>query len=257
MKKIVFIAALVSIFNFQFSICQAQFGDYGVKVGFGMATIEDNLSTKSPIVGMNFGGFINYTFVESESVLAEIFYLQSGLNFIRRGNTFEEKLENNNILAYRSGYNHAWYAQIPILACVHMELPLRQSGHIVGLYLGPAINVGLFGVHHDRMFSHSTPSLLANYDNSIEGSGPSRAVFDGHFGRIDVSAIVGLTYEYSNFVFSLYVEHGFVAAMHEDDIIRILEKAVTNSDDINPVIPNGNNAAYMFSVSYKLGNISK
>ena len=258
MKKIVFIAALLSFFNLQFSICQAQFGDYGVKVGVGSATIVDDLSTKSPVLGLNVGGYVNYTFAQSESVLAEIFYLQSGLNLIRRGSHFEEVREFANDISVRQGHYYTWYAQVPILAGVHMELPIRQAGHIVGIYLGPAVSVGLFGDYADRKVTPFNPSYAANYDVSKSGSAKMRDPFS-HINRLDVSAVLGVSYEYHDFTFSLFLDHGLLATSEGEDVLRIIEnsQATNNAQKLNVKIPNGNNNAVMVSVAYRLGTISK
>lgn len=254
MKKIVFIAALVSIFNFHFSICQAQFGDYGVKAGIGLATINDDLSTKSPILGATVGGYINYTFVQSESVLEETFFLQTGLNLMRRGSNFEEVLENGASLMYREGYYHAYYLQLPILACVHYELPIRSRGHVVGFYLGPAVSFGLFGRYGDRRITPGVTSPAANYDVNFNGSDEDRQVFN-HLNRLDISAVIGLSYEYKRFTASFYIDHGFMATSEGVDILRIIENGA--GSNINVKIPNGNNVSYMLSVSYSLGSFIK
>lgn len=232
---------------------QAQFGAYGVKGSLGVATIADDLSTSSPIMGAGVGGYINYTFAQSQSVLAEIFYLQSGLNINRRGHNFETVHDKDNHLSVRQGYYHAYYAQIPILACVHMELPIRKAGHVVGVYAGPAFNIGLFGRCRDRMVTPGVSSYKVNYDNDLHGSAADRAVFN-HLSRIDVSAIVGLSYEYSNFVFSLYLDHGFLATSKQEDILRVIENNLSGTNNVTTKIPNGNNNAVMVSVGYNLGS---
>jgi hypothetical protein len=249
MKKILFIAALVSIFNFQFSTCRAQW-QFGAKAGLGYATITDDLSTKSPILGATVGGFANLTFAKSQSMLAEIFYLQTGLNLNRRGSNFQVVMERDNTLSIREGYYHAYYAQIPILACVHMELPIRKAGHIVGVYLGPTINVGLFGRCKDRLVSPGISSYTGNYDLDIHGSAHDRAVFS-HLKRFDLSAIVGASYEYKNYVVNLYVDYGFLPTSEETDIIRVIENSSNSGSNIKIEIPNGYNIAYMLSVGYK------
>lgn len=249
MKKILFIAALVSIFNFQFSTCRAQW-QFGAKAGLGYATITDDLSTKSPILGATVGGFANLTFAKSQSMLAEIFYLQTGLNLNRRGSNFQVVMERDNTLSIREGYYHAYYAQIPILACVHMELPIRKAGHIVGVYLGPTINIGLFGRCKDRLVSPGISSYTGNYDLDIHGSAHDRAVFS-HLKRFDLSAIVGASYEYKNYVVNLYVDYGFLPTSEETDIIRVIENSSNSGSNIKIEIPNGYNIAYMLSVGYK------
>lgn len=234
---------------------QAQFGDYGVRVGIGSASIVDDLSTKSPILGLNVGGYVNYTFAQSESVLAEIFYLQTGLNIIRRGSNFEEVREYANDMMVRRGHYHSWYAQLPILAGVHMELPIRQAGHVVGIYLGPALNVGLFGNYADRKVTPYNPSYAANYDVSLNGSAADRNVFN-HIKRLDVSAILGVSYEYREFTFSLFLDHGFLATSEGQDVLRIIENNQPGQTrNVNVKIPNGNNNAVMVSVAYRLGSL--
>ena len=236
------------------SVAQAQWGDYGVKVGAGVASIVDDLSTKSPILGASVGGYVNYTFHRSESVLAEVFYLQTGLNLIRRGNNFEEHFEEGNNLMVHDGYNHAYYIQLPILACVHYELPIRKSGHVVGLYVGPAVSFGLFGRYNDRKVTPGVALTSANYDLSVNGDASDRRVFN-HLNRLDVSALVGLTYEYRNFTLSLYVANGFMATSEGDDVLRIIENAqTTQSNRVDVTIPNGHNIAYMLSLSYSFGS---
>ena len=255
MKRIFWAAALFSIFNFQFSICQAQFGDYGVKVGIGHATIDDDLTTKSGILGASVGGYINYTFHESESMLAEVFYLQSGLNLIRRGSNFEEVLETGANLMIRDGYIHAWYAQIPILACVHLEMPIRQAGHSLGFFLGPAISVGITGIYNERKVSPFVSSPEANYDLRINGTAHDRDPFS-HLKRLDISAILGISYEYKDLTVTAYLDHGFMATSTGVDVLRLLEQQQNSNSDINVNIPNGTNVAYMISLAYRLGSIN-
>ena len=252
MKKILFIAALVSIFNFQFSTCRAQW-QFGAKAGLGYATITDDLSTKSPILGATVGGFANLTFAQSESMLAEIFYMQTGLNLNRRGSNYQVVLERDNTLSIRNGFYHAYYAQIPFLFCVHMELPIRKAGHVVGVYLGPAFSIGLFGRCKDRLVSPGISSYTGNYDLDIHGTAHDRAVFN-HLKRFDLSGIVGLSYEYKQWVMNLYVDYGFLPTSNETDIIRVIENSSSSnsSNNVRVDIPNGYNTAYMFSVGYKL-----
>ena len=255
MKKIILAAALFSIFIFQFSICQAQFGGYGVKAGFGLATIDDDLSASSPILGATVGGYINYTFAKSKSVLEETFFLQSGLSLTRKGGNFEEVLENGASLMHREGYYHAYYLQLPILACVHYELPIRSAGHVVGVFVGPAISFGLFGAYGDRRVTPGVASHSANYDVQVNGSDEDRQVFN-HINRFDVDLILGLSYEHGPYTLTLYIDRGFLATSEGDDILRIIDNN-QSGENINIKIPNGNNFSYMLSLSYELGAIGK
>lgn len=253
MKKI-FLLGLMGLMGLMGNMAQAQFGDYGVKFGLGLATMNDDLTTSSPILGATLGGYINYTFLQSESVLEETFFLQTGLNLTRKGCNFEEHLEKGASLMFREGFYHAYYLQLPILACVHYELPIRSSGHVVGLYLGPAVSFGLFGRYADRKITPSVTSTTENYDVDFNGTAEDRKVFN-HLNRLDVSAIFGLSYEYHGITASLYIDYGFMATSEGDDILRIIENG--QGSKVNIKIPNGNNVAYMLSINYTLGSFSK
>ncbi len=230
---------------------RAQFDDYGVKVGLGSATLADDLSTKSSILGVNVGGYINFRFKHSPTALSEIFYLQSGLNITRRGNRFEDVYDHGNALSHRKGYHHAWYVQLPILAGVHMELPIREPGHWVGFYLGPAVSYGLFGRYADRKVTPGYTSRDANYDVHFSGT-PEDAMLFNHIKRLDVSAILGLSYEHGNYTVSLFVDHGFLAVSEDVDVLRVIENSQASA-----TIGDGNNSAVMLSVAYKLGSFMK
>ena len=252
------------------SNAHAQFGDYGVRIGLGHATIDDDMTTKSGLMGAGIGGYINYNF--TGTVLEEFFYLQSGLSFNRRGCSFEEILENGTNIMIREGYIHSWYAQIPVLACIHFELPVREVGHTVGFFLGPAVSIGVFGPYSERKVTPFVSALDANYDLRIHGTAADRDVFS-HLNRIDINALLGLTYERGDFTFSAYIDRGLLATSTGVDVLRVLENSNSNSSntdgtgnsnnnsnnnkEINVNIPNGNNVAYMFAVSYKLGKIIK
>lgn len=256
MKKILLLG-LIGLMGLVCNTSRAQFSDYGVRGSLGIATISDNLTTKSPILGVGVGGYINYTFAKSKSVLAEIFYLQTGLNIVRRGRNFEEVLEQNNNLHYCEGYCKAWYIQLPILAGVHMELPVRQEGHIVGVFLGPAISFGLFGSYTERMINPFYTDRSVNYDLSRYGTDADRRAFN-HINRLDVSAIIGVSYEHGPLVLSLYVDHGFLPVSKESDPLRIIDNSQTTAANrISDEISAGNNSAYMLSLSYRLGTFAK
>lgn len=235
---------------------QAQFSGYGVKVGFGAATVSDDLGAKSPILGANVGAYINYTFQESESVFAEVFYLQTGLNLVRRGGNFEKVMERGATLSIRTGYQHAYYLQLPILAGLHYELPVRERGHVVGLYLGPTVSFGLFGPYGDRKITPGVASPSANYDVNFNGTQADRQAFN-HINRLDIGATFGLSYERGPLMLSFFIDRGFLATSDGDDILRIIQNRQSQSSDVEVKIPDGHNVAYMLSVSYQLGDLSK
>lgn len=252
MKKILTIG-LISLMGILGA--KAQFSDFGVRAGLGLASITDDLSTKSPILGASVGGYINYTFQNTESVAGQYVYLQSGLYLNRRGSNFHEVLENENTMSVRDGFYHAYYLQLPILVGFRMELPIRSSGHIVGIIAGPAVSYGLFGRCKDRIVSPGNPSPAANYDYDIDGTDKDRAAFT-HLRRLDISAVVGLTYEYGPWNAMLYVDHGFRATTTEPDILRIITQNISGSQGISTEIPKGFNTAFMLSVGYALGSFN-
>lgn len=263
MKKIGLIGLIVAVGLI--GNAKAQFGDYGLRLGLGHATIDDDMTTKSGLLGVGVGGYINYNF--TGTVLEEFFYLQSGISFNRRGNSFEEVLETGTNIMIREGYIHAWYAQIPVLVGVHFELPVREVGHTVGFFIGPAVNIGLFGPYNERKVTPFVSAPEDNYDLRVHGTAADRDVFS-HLKRFDISALLGLTYERGDLTFTAYLDHGFLATSTGVDVLRVLENAQNSANtaagngngnvkEINVNIPNGNNVAYMFAVSYKLGTLGK
>ena len=253
MKKI-FLLGLMGLMGIMGAHAQL---DLGARASVGLATISDDLSTKSPIFGAGVGGYLNINFTNSESVAGQFLYLQTGLNLNRRGCNFHEVLENENTMSVRDGYYHAYYLQLPLLVGFRLELPIRQSGHIAGIIAGPAINVGLFGRCKDRVVSPGNPSPIANYDYDVTGTAKDRAVFN-HLKRIDVSVLVGFTYQFGPWSAMLYMDHGFMATSTEPDILRIITQSMGQGGDssLKTEIPNGNNTAFMLSIGYALGNFN-
>lgn len=261
---------------------QAQINRYGVSVGFGTATLADDLSTKSPILGMNIGGFIEYDFGNMRSILTDRFYLRTGLNFARRGHNFEEIYEMSTSMSYRLGSIHAWYAQIPVLACFRYELPVRTAGHYVNAYVGPSFSFGLFGAYRDRKVSPYMPQDNMNYDTYVTEPDSERKTFN-HISRPDVSVIFGLGYGHkSTWAVDLIFDYGFLATSVSSDALKTLEKqqlengtnygsgdngsnnngnsssnntyghVVTDPKDVRTKVPNGNNVAVLLQLTYKL-----
>ena len=106
----------------------------------------------------------------------------------------------------------------------------------------------------DRKITPGVTSPAANYDVNFNGTNEDRQVFN-HLNRLDVSAIVGISYEYKHLRASFYIDHGFMATSEGDDILRILENGTSNKVDVK--IPNGNNVSYMLSIGYSLGSFMK
>ena len=145
MKRFLIVLTFLTAFA---TTAQAQFLNFGVRAGVGLATHVDDLANNSPILAANVGGFVTYGFTQSASLLADVFRLQTGVNFIRRGCNFKEVLEMT--MSIREGSYDAWYVQIPLLASFRYELPIREPGHFGLLSVGPALSVGMFGTVKDR-----------------------------------------------------------------------------------------------------------
>lgn len=244
MKKIFFSLLLLVALALP---ARAQFSAYGVQLGGGYSHVVDNLISKGGIFGFGVGGYVTYEFSEAKSVLADRFYLQGGLNIIRRGGQFEQSFNVvNGTVTYtttRQGYYHAWYAQIPILASFRYELPINKAGHYVRAFVGPALSVGLFGNYSDRCVSPHRPQTSVNFNIEKDPA------FD-HMNRIDVDAIIGVGYQYDNIVANLYVDYGFLAIGKETDVLRTLENVQQGSTE-EVFIPGGNIATFMLSVAYQ------
>lgn len=233
MKKILVLITLVAALS---TASHAQFLNYGVRAGVGFATHVDDLAINSPILAANIGGFVSFGFTQSQSLLAENFYLQTGLNLIRRGSNFREILEM--AMSIREGYYDAWYAQIPILATFHYELPIREPGHFALLSVGPAVSVGLLGNFYDKKFSRGLPQEAWNYEIT-------EPVFNVA-NRLDVDFLLGVGYEYQDLSVMLQLDYGFLAVAEAPDAL----KRIMGVDE-NATVPMGNNFALLLTLGYQ------
>lgn len=233
MKRFLIVLTLVTAFAMT---AQAQFLNYGVRVGAGFSTHVDDLADNSPILAANVGGFVTFGFTQSASLLAENFRLQTGVNFIRRGSKFQEVLET--AMSIREGSYDAWYVQIPILATIHYELPIREPGHFALLSVGPAFNIGAFGTVKDRKFSHGMP--MGDWNYRIESS-----AFDV-MNRFDVDLLFGVGYEYEDLSVMLQLDYGFMAVTETPDALEAV-----NGTNTNAKVPLGNNVALLLTVGYQ------
>ena len=233
MKKILIVLTIMVTMVFT---AQAQFLSFGVRGGVGMAVHLDDLADNSPILGATLGGFVNYGFTNSQSLLAENFYLQTGLNLIRRGSNFQEVLEG--IMSIRQGTYDAWYIQLPILASFRYELPIRAPGHFALLSVGPAVSYGLFGTLHDKKITPRLPQDDWNYDISVP-------VYNA-LNRLDVSLLFGVGYEYQDLSVMLQLDYGMMATSTSPDALNINqeEQHIKN-------VPIGSNFALLLTVGYQ------
>ena len=234
MKRFLIGLALMAVMA---TTAQAQFLNYGVRAGVGFATHVDDLSDNSPILAANVGGFVSFGFTQSESLLAENFCLQTGLNLIRRGSKFQEVLETP--MSIREGKYDALYAQIPILATVRYELPIRQPGHFGLLSVGPAVNFGLIGKYQDRKFTRGLPQRDQNYIFDL----PAFDVMN----RLDISLLFGVGYEYEDLSVMLQLDYGFMAVTDSPDVLKRIA-----DENSNAIVPLGNNIALLLTIGYQI-----
>lgn len=247
MKKKTLVLAFVSLlFTFHFSLfntANAQLLNYGFRAGAGIAQYVDVINSTSPIVAFNLGGFVNFGFTGGQSLFAENFMLQSGLNLVCRGSNFKDVMEMGLSMIYDEGSYHAWYLQVPILATVRYELLLRQPGHYVLFQVGPAVSFGLFGSAYERMISPYMPQRTWNFEKTEN-------VFD-KIERLDIGAIVGVGYERNDLSVMLHLDYGFKAVSEAVDVIKTTENE-TMGGNSSTVVPKGNNLGLILTVGYQI-----
>lgn len=236
MKKILIVLTLIIAMA---TTAQAQFLNFGFRCGAGMGIHVDDMAKNSPILAANVGAFVSYGFTNSQSLLAENLWLQTGVNLVRRGSKFEEVLER--LMSIREGVYSAYYLQVPILATYRYELPIREPGHIGFLSAGPAVNFGVFGTMDDRKITRGFPQSDWNY--RIEGD----PVFN-HLNRLDVSFLLGVGYEHEDLSVMLHMDYGFMAVKEEPDALQTNQSGVSSPT----VVPQGNNFALLLTVGYQL-----
>lgn len=240
MKKILVILTLFVAFA---TSVQAQFTDFGFRGGIGIASHTDDLANNGPVLGFDMGAFIDFGFTGSQSLLADVLSIQTGVNIVHRGSTYEEVLEQ--ILSVRQGSYSAWYVQVPVLAAFRMELPVREPGHIGLLNIGPAVNFGVMGQKNEIIFTHGYPQ--EDWNHKISGEN----VFNT-LERFGVSFLLGVGYEYQDLQVMLHLDYGMTATRYDDDAL-----AGSQTDPSGAVIdqpkkvPMGNNCALLLTVGYK------
>ena len=234
MKRFLIVLTFLTAFA---TTAQAQFLNFGVLAGVGLATHVDDLANNSPILAANVGGFVTYGFTQSASLLADVFRLQTGVNFIRRGCNFKEVLEMT--MSIREGSYDAWYVQIPLLASFRYELPIREPGHFGLLSVGPALSVGMFGTVKDRKFTRGLPQGDWNYRIS-------ESAFN-IMNRFDADLLLGVGYEYQDLSVMLQLDYGFLAVTSTPDALEAL-----SGTDKNATVPMGNNVALLLTVGYQI-----
>lgn len=240
---------------------RAQFVRYGVKLGNGVSYVSDDLLTRSPIFGFNLGGYADYMFTNWKNPWSENVYLQVGLNFIRRGTNFQQVWVHEP-RSIRQGYYHNWYAQIPLLAGFRYEIPSLPAENFINFFVGPTLNVGMFGKLWDRRVTPGTPQLSANYDSYVTGEEDDHKSFK-NMRRFDVGVVLGVGYQWHNITIDVFMDHGFIALMKREDVLAPFDKPTDNngtnnngskasSVDTDRNSYTGTNNTFMISIGYQL-----
>ncbi len=260
MKKLFVFLAFAVILSVS---VQAQFVRYGARLGGGVSYVSDDLLTHSSIFGANVGGYVDYMFTEWKNPWAENIYLEFGLNVVRRGTNFEQVW--TNMLSVRQGYYHNWYVQVPVFAGFKWEIPQLPAGNYVNFFLGPTFNVGVFGRLWDRKVTPGMPQISNNYDTYLSSNKDDRRSFK-HMRRFDVGFVLGVGYQWHNFTFDIFMDHGFIALMKKDDVLSGVVvnqnngtdptgEGTTTTETAEPENRNaytGTNQAFMISIGYQL-----
>lgn len=208
---------------------QAQFLNWGVRAGAGIGLHTDDMATCSPVLAANVGGFVSFGFTQSQSMAADNFVLQTGLNIIRRGTHFEEVLEKGMNMSIREGYYAAYYAQLPILATIRYELPIRQPGHRVLFSVGPAVSYGLFGDYIDRKISPGMPQYTWNYEIDKDAFKV--------LNKVDVNVLFGAGYEWKDLSIMLQFDLGLLAVTTTEDFLKSSEMQQFKTNFIKNNLP--------------------
>jgi hypothetical protein len=253
MKKIIVLLALVALTQMPLN---AQFVQYGGQIAGGASYVTDDLLTSSPIFAFTLGGYADYMFTEWKNPWAENVYIRTGLNINRRGTNFTQELIE--MTSIRRGYFHNWYAQIPVIFGFRYELPSLPAGNYLNFFFGPSFSVGLFGRRWDRQVTLEMPQYSNNYDTYVTGTKSDRASFK-HLRRLDASVILGVGYQWHNFTFDIYMDHGFVALMKRADVLapydvaqNKTEENMTEAEKADRNAYTGTNQAFMLSIGYQL-----
>jgi hypothetical protein len=259
MKKILTLLAFAVLLQIP---TKAQFVNYGARIAGGASYVADDLLTHTPIMGFNIGGYVEYMFTEWKNPWSENIYLETGLNITRRGTNFQQVFVN--MQSIRQGFFHNWYVQVPVIAGFRYELPQLPAGNYINFFLGPTVNVGLFGKLWDRQVTPGMPQSSNNYDTFVTGDKDDRSSYK-HLRRFDVSLMLGVGYQWHNITVDFYLDHGFIALMKKDDVLAPFDQTQNqngqngdNTQTQNNTKPKdrnaytGTNNAFMIAVGYQL-----
>lgn len=242
MKKIILLLSFVALLTVS---GRAQFTHFGFQVGGGYSYLADDIVSHGGKFGLNVGAFTTFDFSNARSVLANRFYLESGLYLVRRGGQDEAVFViSDGVSMTHRGSIDAWYLQIPLLASLRLELPVRKAGQYVTAFVGPAFSLGLFGSYEKSSEDTGHANADVNYRES------DNKVFD-HIRRYDVSVLAGVGYQYKNWFARVWIDYGFLAIDEGKDILRELENVQTGASN-STAIPNANIVSYMLGIGYQI-----
>lgn len=105
------------------------------------------------------------------------------------------------------------------------------------------------------------PQASNNYDTFVTGSKDDRSSFK-NLRRFDVGLILGVGYQWHNFTFDLYMDHGFIALMKKEDVLAPFDQTQNQNNQDNNSQNNskpkdrnaytGTNNAFMLAIGYQL-----
>ena len=240
MKRLLYILA---IFFAAALPAKAQFSSYGVNGAIGYSYITDDIIAAKGLLSYSGGISITYGFDKAKSVMADYFFIRSGLNLVHRGGFFEADYKINATTSmHRSGYYKAYYLQLPILPSVRFDFSNSNAKQYLVAYLGPALCFGVFGKFSDECVDADHPLAAINYKIIDD------PVFD-HANRFDLDAILGVAYQYNNWELRAYMDYGFLSLGDIEDVLKTFENQQQGTNE-KTTIPTGNVVSFMFSLGY-------
>ena len=83
-----------------------------------------------------------------------------------------------------------------------------------------------------KMFSDMVRKLPDDDVTFVTGDKDDRASYQ-HLRRLDAGLILGVGYQWHNFTFDFYMDHGFVALMKKDDVLAPFDQNQNNQNNQN------------------------
>lgn len=217
----------------------AQFKNLDFHIAGGTNNLTDNLFVNTPTPYYAGGVYVTYGFSGLKSVMADIFSLQAGVNFLHRGCSFSETFPVEYLTLYHQGNYDAYYVQVPILARFSFEIPVStRRGMFASVFLGPEASYGLFGTYSNCVVTPYLPQRDVNF-----------RIMDApafkYCERLDVGLMAGIGLQYKKLAVNIYLDYGFLSLQDEVDALKTIEN---NGKEVTH--PGGNSVTWALSLSY-------